>query len=72
MGEVQVLVPAHFHVIVDGTPIMGDYGQGKDKVVAEIGPDSPTIRVKGMALMGSVSVSRVPPPGTPKKFLGTY
>lgn len=72
MGEVQVLVPAHFNVIVDGTPIMGDYGQGKDKIPAEIGPDSPTIRVKGMALMGSVSVSRVPPPGTPKKYIGTY
>lgn len=72
MGEVKVVVPAHFNVIVDGTPIMGDYGQGKDKVAAEIGPDSPTIRVKGIALMGSVSVTRLPPPGTPKKYLGTY
>lgn len=72
MGEVQVKVPAHVHVIVDGTPIMGDYGQGKDKVPARVEPGAPTIHIKGVALMGSVSVTRLPPPGTPKKFLGTY
>lgn len=72
MGEVKVIVPAHINVIVDGTPIMGDYGQGKDKTPAEIGPDSPTVRIKGLALMGSVSVTRLPPPGTPRKILGTY
>lgn len=72
MGEVKVLVPAHFNVIVDGTPIMGEYGQGKDKVAATVGPDSPTVRVKGLSLMGSVSVTRLPPPGTPKKIIGTY
>lgn len=72
MGDVKVVVPAHFNVIVDGTPIMGDYGQGKDKVAANLGPDSPTIRVRGIALMGSVTVTRLPPPGTPKKIIGTY
>ncbi|WP_165807006.1 DUF1707 SHOCT-like domain-containing protein [Nocardioides currus] len=72
MGEVKVVVPAHVNVIVDGTPIMGDYGQGKDKVPAAIGPDSPTVRVKGISLMGSVSVTRLPPPGTPRKIIGTY
>ena len=72
MGEVKIIVPAHMHVVVDGTPIMGDYTQGKDKVPAEIGPDSPTVRVRGMALMGSVNVQRLPEPGTPKKFLGSY
>ena len=72
MGDVKVVVPAHFNVIVDGTPIMGDYSHGKDKVAADIGPDSPTIRVKGLALMGSVTVTRLPPPGTPRKIIGTY
>jgi hypothetical protein len=72
MGDVKVVVPAHFNVVVDGTPIMGDYGHGKDKVAADIGPDSPTIRVKGISLMGSVTVTRLPPPGTPKKIIGTY
>jgi hypothetical protein len=72
MGEVKIIVPAHMHVVVDGTPIMGDYTQGKDKVPAQVGPDSPTIRVRGMSLMGSVNVQRLPDPGTPRKFLGTY
>lgn len=72
MGEVKVIVPAHVHVIVDGTPIMGEYTQQRDKVDSEVGPGSPVVRVKGMALMGSVNVQRQPPPGTPKKFLGTY
>ena len=72
MGEIKILIPAHMHAVVDGTPIMGDYGQGKDKVPAGLGPDSPTIRVKGVALMGSVQVVRLPPPGTPRKFIGTY
>jgi hypothetical protein len=72
MGEIKIIIPAHMHAVVDGTPIMGDYGQAKDKVPAEIGPDSPTIRVKGVALMGSVQVVRQPPPGTPRRILGTY
>lgn len=72
MGDVKIVVPAHMHVVVDGTPIMGDYGQARDKVPAEIGPDSPTVRVRGVALMGSVQVQRLPAPGTPRKYLGTY
>ncbi len=72
MGEVKVVVPAHVHVVVDGTPVMGDYGQGKDKVPADLGPDSPVVRVQGVAVMGSVQVQRLPPPGTPRKYLGTY
>lgn len=72
MGEVKIIVPAHVNVVIDGTPIMGEFGQGKDKTPADVGPDSPTVRVRGMALMGSVTVQRQPAPGTPKKFLGTY
>ena len=72
MGDVKIIVPADMHVVVEGTPIMGDYGQGKDKVPAALRPDSPAIVVKGMALMGSVQVQRQPAPGTPRKFLGTY
>lgn len=72
MGDVKIVVPAHLHVVVDGTPIMGDYGQARDRVPAELGPDSPTVRVRGVALMGSVQVQRLPAPGTPRKYLGTY
>lgn len=72
MGDVSVYVPAHFRVIVDGTPILGEFSQGRDKTPAEVGPDSPTVRVRGLALMGSVTVQRRPAPGTPRKYLGTY
>jgi Domain of unknown function (DUF1707)/Cell wall-active antibiotics response 4TMS YvqF len=72
MGEVKIIVPAGMHVVVDGTPIMGEFGQAKDKVAAQVGPDSPTVRVRGMAMMGSVTVQRQPAPGTPKKYLGSY
>ena len=72
VGEIKIIIPAHMHAVVDGTPILGDYGQGKDKVPADLGPDSPTIRVRGVALLGSVQVVRLPPPGTPRKFIGTY
>ncbi|GHJ57545.1 hypothetical protein NOK12_00640 [Nocardioides sp. OK12] len=72
MGEVKVVVPAHVRVLVDGTPVMGEYSQGKDKTPPDLGPDSPVVRVEGVAVMGSVTVQRLPPPGTPKKYLGTY
>jgi Cell wall-active antibiotics response 4TMS YvqF len=72
MGEVRVLVDAHTHVVMDGTPIMGEFSQGKDKTPPRLSESSPTVRLRGVALMGSVTVVRQPPPGTPRKFLGTY
>ena len=72
MGEVKIMVDAGTNVVVSGVPIMGEFHQAKDKVAPALGPDSPVVRVKGMALMGSVSVQRLPPPGTPKRILGTY
>jgi hypothetical protein len=72
MGEIRIIVPAHVDVVIDGTPIMGEFGHGKDKAPAEVGPGSPVVRVRGMALMGSVTVQRLPAPGTPKKYLGSY
>lgn len=72
MGDVKIYVDAHTHVVVDGVPIMGDFKQSRDKVPADLRDDSPTVVVKGMSLMGSVSVVRLPPPGTPRKIIGTY
>ena len=72
MAEVKVIVDAGTNVVVSGVPIMGEFHQAKDKVAPQLGPDSPVVRVKGVALMGSVSVQRLPPPGTPKKILGRY
>jgi hypothetical protein len=72
MAEVKVIVDAGTNVVVSGVPVMGEFHQAKDKVAPQLGPDSPVVRVKGMALMGSVSVQRQPPPGTPKPLRGTY
>lgn len=72
MGEVRVVVDARTHVVVDGTPIMGEFSQAGDKVPPAFDDASPVVRVTGVALMGSVTVQRQPAPGTPKKFLGTY
>jgi hypothetical protein len=72
MGEVKIFVDAGTQVVVSGVPVMGEFHQAKDKVAPQLGPDSPVVRIKGMALMGSVSVQRLPPPGTPKRIIGSY
>lgn len=72
MGEVRVIVDAGTHVVVSGVPIMGEFHQGDDKTPPVLDADSPVVRVRGMALMGSVSVQRLPPPGTPKRLWGRY
>jgi hypothetical protein len=72
MGEVKVIVDAGTNVVVSGVPIMGEFHQAKDKVAPQLGPESPVVRVKGIALMASVTVQRLPPPGTPKRVVGRY
>jgi hypothetical protein len=60
---IDVVVNEHTHVIVDGIGIMGGFEQARDKVAPAVGPDSPVVRVKGVALMAGVSVQRKPMPG---------
>lgn len=62
MGAVEVVVDAHTIVIVEGVGIMGAFEQARDRVESQLGPDSPVVRVKGFALMGSVTVTRKGPP----------
>lgn len=73
MGEVTIYVNAQTHVIVEGSGVMGDFSQSRDKVPADIRPGAPVVRVKGIALMGAVTVTRKRMPGEPRKprkFLG--
>ncbi len=71
MGGIDVYVDAHTHVIVEGVGIMGAFDQARDKVEAQITADSPVVRVKGIALMAGVTVTRKGPPGQlRKKLLG--
>jgi hypothetical protein len=65
MGAVDIVVDAHTVVVVDGVGLMGSFEQGRDRVEAQLSPDSPVVRVKGFALMGSVTVVRKGPPRTP-------
>ncbi len=51
MAGVDIVVDAYTHVVVEGVGIMGDFSQARDKVPAQITPDSPVVRVKGFALM---------------------
>ncbi|MDP3890505.1 LiaF domain-containing protein, partial [Nocardioides sp.] len=63
MGGVDIIVNQWTRISVEGVGIMGDFSQSKDKVAAEIQPNSPLVRVKGIALMGAVNVQRKPMPG---------
>jgi hypothetical protein len=63
-GGIDIVVDEHTHVIVEGIGIMGGFDHARDKVAPELGPDSPTVRVKGFALMAGVTVQRRPRDGT--------
>lgn len=67
MGGVEITVNAWTHVIVDGIGIMGGFTQARDKVEPELDRSSPTVRVKGVALMGGVNVTRKPMPGEKRR-----
>jgi hypothetical protein len=71
MAGVDIIVNAWTQVVVDGVGIMGDFNETRPKVEAELGPHSPVVRVRGLALMGAVNVRRKPMPGEkPRKLLG--
>lgn len=68
LGSVSLVVNAGTQVVLEGTGVMGDYSQSRDKVAPEITASSPVVRVRGLALLGSVDVVRKPMPG--QKRLG--
>ncbi len=71
MAGVDIVVDAYTHVVVEGVGIMGEFSQARDKVPAQITPDSPVVRVKGFALMSGVTVVRKAAPGAgPRRLLG--
>lgn len=69
MAGIDIYVDARTHVIVEGVGIMGAFDQGRDKVPAEVTADSPVVRVKGIALMAGVTVTRKGPPGQVRRRL---
>jgi hypothetical protein len=63
MGSVEVVVNPQTIVVCDGTGIMGDFSESKPRTPLDPSPDSPVVRVRGIALMGSVNVKRKPMTG---------
>ena len=58
MGSVTVIVNARTRVKVEGSGVLGEFTQRRDRVKPDIGLDSPLVRVRGTAVMGSVVVVR--------------
>lgn len=60
---IDIYVNAGTRVVVEGIGVMGAFDHGRDKVAPQLGPDSPLVRVNGLALMAGVTVTRRPMPG---------
>ncbi|HEU5035471.1 MAG TPA: DUF1707 domain-containing protein [Nocardioides sp.] len=58
MGGAQITVPPHVDVVLEGTGIMGSYSGPSRRVRAELDENSPTVRIRGVAVWGGVSVER--------------
>lgn len=67
MGDVTIVVNPYTRVVVDGVAVMADFREARPKVPAELAPDAPVVRVKGLAVMASVSVQRKAMPGDQPK-----
>ena len=65
MGEVKVIVNAGTTVIVDGFGVMGEFKEARARVPFDAGQGGPVVRVRGLALMGSVHIHRKAQPGLP-------
>lgn len=63
MGGANITVNPTTHVVVHGVGIMGGYSAAESGPPPRLTPDSPTLHVKGVAIMGGVSVVRRPLPG---------
>lgn len=53
MGGIEITVPPGLNVDVSGVPLMGGFD---DKSAGTVDPDAPTLRVRGVAVMGGVEV----------------
>ncbi len=58
MGGATVIVPPHVNVRMEGTGIMGGYSAPSGLVDPQLTADSPTVRIRGVAIMGGVNVER--------------
>jgi hypothetical protein len=64
MGGAEIKVNPQTQVIMEGTSIMGGYSGPSGDADADLDANSPIVRIRGVALMGGVSVTRRPAPGS--------
>ncbi|HET8561330.1 MAG TPA: DUF1707 domain-containing protein [Marmoricola sp.] len=64
MGGAEITVNEGTRVVVEGIGIMGGYAGPSRAAEVDQDPDAPVVRVRGVALMGGVNVSRKPLPGS--------
>jgi hypothetical protein len=69
MGEVKIIVNAGTTVVVEGIGVMGEFSEARAKVPFDPAQGGPVVRVRGLALMGSVHVQRKPQPGRGSRSL---
>lgn len=62
MGGIDIIVPEDMRVLSDGVGIMGAFGFETDKEVSlrheDLPAEAPVIRIRGLALMGGVTIIR--------------
>lgn len=68
MGGADIKVNPHTHVIMEGVGIMGGYSGPSDDVPPELDENSPTLHIRGFAIMGGVSVTRKPARGSTREL----
>lgn len=66
MGGIDIVVNQWTQVSVEGHGVMGGFEMSRSKIEPAIGPGSPLVRVRGIALMGGVTVTRKQMPGEPR------
>lgn len=66
MGGADITVNPSTRVVVEGTGIMGGYTGPSEP--EEPDPDAPVVRIRGVAVMGGVSVTRRPAPGRRRRL----
>jgi hypothetical protein len=70
MGGASIIVGPHTQVVLEGVGVMGGYSKPSGLVDAVLDESSPTVRIKGVAVWGGVSVERkqMPGPGRGKRL----
>lgn len=58
VGGVSVIVAPTTNVVIEGTGIMGGYSGPSGLVAPKLDTGSPTVRIRGVAVWGGVSVER--------------